>query len=302
MIRIDCSFLGISYNSPMQIRLLVLDIDGTLLNPSGQLTEPTIAAVRASVAAGCIVTLATGRRFRTAKPIADALGLELPILVQNGALIKDSLTGEVLYHRHLACVGATLAVEYLWNAGEQPIVYENAFLGEGVYTGPVERDGPINGPYFARNGDYRRCPTLRELLPSQSPLEVSAVNDAARLTAIAPGLVHPGFRIITTTYTSGAGFLEVLDAQCSKAEALHELARRFDVPMAQTMAIGDNLNDLELLAAAGVGVAMGNARPEVQAIARYVTASNAEDGVAQAITRHVTGPRLATVPGILSPD
>jgi len=284
------SFPATGYNLPMPVRLLVLDIDGTLLDPSGQLTVPTVAAVRAAVAAGCVVTLATGRRFRTARPIADALGLELPILVQNGALIKDSVTGEVLYHRHLSCAAAAVAIAYLWHAGLQPIVYENAFTGERVFTGPVERDGLVNGTYFARQPDhYLRSTNLDALIPTVAPLEVAAVDDAACVSSVAPGLAHPDLRLINTTYSNGAGFLEVLDAGCSKAVALYELARRLDVPIAQTMAIGDNLNDLELLAAAGIGVAMGNARPEVQAVARYVTSSNAEDGVAAAIARHVLG-------------
>jgi Cof subfamily protein (haloacid dehalogenase superfamily) len=274
----------------MRVRLLVLDIDGTLLDPAGQLTAPTVTAVRAAVAAGCVVTLATGRRFRTARPIAAALGLELPILVQNGALVKDSLTEEVLYHRHLSCTAAAVAIEYLWHAGLQPIVYENVFVGERVYTGPAERDGEVNGAYFARRpDDYLRCQTVEALVPTVAPLEVAAVDDAARLSAVAPGLIHPGIRLINTTYSGGDGFLEVLDAGCSKAEALHDLARRLNIPMAQTMAIGDNLNDLELLEAAGVGVAMGNARPEVLALAREVTASNADDGVAKAIARFVLG-------------
>ncbi|MGI8916108.1 MAG: Cof-type HAD-IIB family hydrolase [Chloroflexota bacterium] len=285
----------------MSVRLLVLDIDGTLLDPSGQLTALTVQAVRDAVAHGCIVTLATGRRFRTARPIADALGLELPILVQNGALIKDSRTGEVLYHRHLATAGATCAIQYLWEAGAQPIIYENAFLGEGVFTGPASRDGPVNGPYFDRYDGLQRHETMAALLPSEPPLEVSAVDDATRLKAIAPGLVHPGLRVITTTYSSSAGFLEVLDAQCSKGEALLALAHRFDIAMAQTMAIGDNLNDLELMMAAGIGIAMGNARPEVQAVADIVTDSNAEDGVAMAISRHVLG-RPVAGSRILSPD
>jgi hypothetical protein len=276
------------YNQAMRVRLLVLDIDGTLLDPSGQLTAPTIAAVRAAVASGCVVTLATGRRFRTARPIAAALGLELPILVQNGALVKDSVTEEVLYHRHLSCAAAVVAVEYLWHAGLQPIVYENAFVGESVFTGPIERDGEVTSAYFARRPeDYQRCKTVEALIPTVAPLEVAAVDDGARLSAVAPGLMHPGFRLINTTYSSGAGFLEVLDANCSKAGALHELARRMDIPIAQTMAIGDNLNDLELLAAAGIGVAMANARPEVLAVAEHATASNAEDGVAKAIARFV---------------
>lgn len=271
----------------MTIRLLALDVDGTLLDPAGSLTPRTAAAVQAAVAAGCIVTLATGRRFRTARPIAAMLGLELPILVQNGALIKDSLTGEVLYHRHLDVAAARDIVAYLWRAGAQPIVYENAFVGEWVYTGPEARDSAMNRRYFARNAEYVRCETLEELLPDEPPLEVATVDDVERVQALAPGIVRPGLRTIATTYSSSPAFLEVLDARCSKGEALRALAQRFDVPMAQTMAIGDNLNDLELIEAAGVSVAMGNARLEVQALARYVTGSNAEDGVAEAIARFV---------------
>ena len=269
---------------PVKVRLLVCDVDGTLLDPAGQLAPDTVAAVRAAVAAGCIVTLATGRRFRTAKPVADALGLALPILVQNGALIKDSRTGAVLFHHHLPSEAAALAIRYFWQAGAQPIVYENAFTGERLFTGPAERDGDDNRDYLSRNAELvRRC-TLPELLAGEPPLEVAILDAAERVQALVPGLAHPCLRSVPTGASKGGGaFLEVLAAECSKAEALRALARHFDVPMAATMAIGDNLNDLEILEAAGIGVAMGNAVPAVRAAARYATASNAEDGVAATI-------------------
>lgn len=281
----------------MKVRLLVCDVDGTLLDPAGQLTARTCGAVRAAVAAGCVVTLATGRRFRSAKPIADALGLELPILVQNGALIKDSVTEEVLYHHHLSVGAARFAVTHFWEAGVQPLVYENAFDGERVFAGPVARDGDANRAYLARNRQLVRCATLNELLPRAAPLEVAAFEQADVAAALTPGLIHADFRTHTLLYSNGTAFLEVLASGCSKATALRELARRLAVPIDATMAIGDNTNDLELLSAAGLGVAMGNASPQVMALARHITASNAEDGVAEAIARYVLEQPLEEVVG-----
>ncbi len=275
--------------------MLVCDVDGTLLDPSSQITPLTRAAVRAAVAAGCIVTLATGRRFRSAKPIADDLGLELPLLVQNGALIKDSLTGEILYHCHLPRDGAAVAVEYFWRSGAQPIVYENAFTGERLFTGPAERDNDLNRAYVTRNADLICRRALDALLPAEPPLEVAILDTAEQVAALAPALAHASFRTIATTNQNGSAFLEVLAPECSKAAALRELARHYGVPLEQTMAIGDNVNDLEVLTAAGIGVAMGNALPQVKAIAGHSTSSNSEDGVAEAIARFVLERPLAGV-------
>lgn len=281
----------------MNVRLLVCDVDGTLLDPTSQLTPLTKAAVRAAVAAGCVVTLATGRRFRTAKPIADALGLELPLLVQNGALIKDSVTGEVLHHCHLTTEAAAVAIQHFWQAGVQPIVYENAFSGERLFTGPAERDSDANRAYLGRNGELVRRSTLAELLDVAPPLEVAILDAYERVQPLSAGLAHPAFRTIpySSTTQSGVVFLEVLAADCSKAQALHALARHFDVPLSQTMAIGDNYNDIELLSAAGIGVAMGNAQPAIMAAARHVTGPNSADGVAEAIARFILKRPLASL-------
>src|SRR5262249_4708775 len=133
----------------MRYRMLVLDVDGTLVGPSRHVSPAVRAAVRAALSAGALVTLATGRWFRSAQPIAAELGLELPIILHNGALVKDSLPGEVLHHSHLPLPMAREAIALIERHGLQPIVYENAFGGELMVAGPAELDSPATARYLS---------------------------------------------------------------------------------------------------------------------------------------------------------
>lgn len=271
----------------MRYRMLVADIDGTLLTSQGTLTDATKEAVRAAVAAGCIVTLATGRRFASASPIADELGLELPIVLHNGALVKDSLTGEIFHHDHLSLEATELAITACVATGVQPILYENAFLGHGMFAGPEELDGPYAGPYLARAGDLlTRCPYDR-LLPTEPPLQLSAYDDEQKIAMLQQQLVFPECRTVTSPTTTGGHFLELLSAHSSKATGIAHLAQRFGLTMDEVVAVGDNFNDVEMLREVGLGIAMANAPEAVRRQAREVTASNDEDGVARVIERYI---------------
>src|SRR5207302_7675629 len=114
------------------IRMVVADMDGTLMGVGGHVTPRVRAAIRAAIASGVLVTLATGRWFRSAQPIAREIGIELPIILHNGALVKDSLTGEILDHCHLPLAMAEQAIAIIRAHGMQPIAYENVFDGEWV--------------------------------------------------------------------------------------------------------------------------------------------------------------------------
>jgi Cof subfamily protein (haloacid dehalogenase superfamily) len=292
----------------MDIRLLILDIDGTLLDLHGDISPATRQAVAAAIAHGCHVTLATGRRFRSALPIAAALGFDLPILVQNGALIKHSSTFEVLYHHHLDLAAAHQAVALLWEAGLQPIVYENVFQGDHIHAGPPERDTPAIRSYLDRTPEWLiRHATLTDLLLPHPPLEVMTFDDSHRLAGLDERFNIPGLRAITTMSRQGTSFLEILSHGCSKAQALHTLLRYFDISLAATMAIGDNYNDLELLQTAGWSVAMGNEPLAVQRHADAVTLDCDHDGVAVAIDQFILNGKLGLAQradhtsGILSP-
>lgn len=271
----------------MAYRLIVVDLDGTLLDPSSRITARTKKAIRAAAASGCVVTLATGRRFAAARPVAEGLGLELPIILHNGALVKDSVTGEILYHEPLPRGAAEEAVDAAVAYRVQPIVYENAGIGQGLFAGPSELDGPYAGPYLARAGSLLRRLPYHQLVPPELPTQMAIYDRAERIGCVEAALRHAGVRATTSITSSGGSFLELINAACSKATGIAHFARTLEISLSEVMAIGDNFNDVEMLREVGLGIAMGNAPEAVRRHARAVTGTNAEDGVAQAIEKYV---------------
>ena len=123
--------------------LLALDIDGTLLGPGGVLSERTREAVYAAGEAGWLVTLATGRRWGSTKPVADALGLQVPLISFNGALIRESLTGAILHYNPLPQESIAPLVSTLVARGLQPVLYQDIRAGDGFLTFIKRRSGVV---------------------------------------------------------------------------------------------------------------------------------------------------------------
>jgi Cof subfamily protein (haloacid dehalogenase superfamily) len=278
----------------MRYRMLVVDVDGTLIGRDRHVSPRVRAAMRAALDAGTLVTLATGRWFRSAQPIAAELGLELPIILHNGALVKDSLTGEVLDHCHLPLAMASAAIELIERHGLQPIVYENAFGGELMVSGPPDLDSPATARYLATKAVALRRVPRGQLALVDDPLELVVADTAERADPLLAELGEGPWRTVTSmsTLVPEARFVEILSPTCSKTNAIRHLAERCGVELAEVMAVGDNFNDLDMIEAAGLGVAMGNAPAAVRARADWVAPSVEEDGLALAIERFVlaTGP------------
>lgn len=275
-------------------RLLVIDIDGTLLDGRSTLGPRTREALRRAVAGGAIVTLATGRRTHSARSIITELGVGVPVILHNGALIYDTARDEVLYDHHLPLPVAREVVELIVAGGFQPVAYENAFRGERLFAGPPEHDSPLTALYLQNAGDVVVRRPYDVLLGDDDgdPLRLAVMDDAERVQELAARLESiPGCRALVNTTAlmtkHGGLVLEVLEADCSKGRALEHLARHFDVPLRQVLAIGDHYNDIEMLRAAGLGVAVANAPAEVLACADYVAPSNEEDGVAHVVERFI---------------
>jgi Cof subfamily protein (haloacid dehalogenase superfamily) len=273
----------------MRYRMLVVDVDGTLIGRDRRVSPRVRAAVRSALDAGALVTLATGRWFRSAQPVAADLGLELPIILHNGALVKDSLTGEVLDHCHLPLSMARAAIGLIERRGLQPIVYENAFGGELMVAGPAELDSPATARYLATKEVALRRAGRGELALVDDPLELVVVDTAERAEPLMAELAAGPWRTVTSmsTLVPEARFVEILSPRCSKTNAIRHLASRWGVDLAQVVAVGDNFNDLDMIEAAGVGIAMGNAPPGVRARADWVAPPVEEDGLAVAIERFV---------------
>lgn len=271
--------------------MLVADVDGTLMARNGHVSPRVREAVRAALAEGTLVALATGRWYRSAQPIARELGLDLPIILHNGALVKDLVTGEVLDHCHLPRAMAEQAIGIIRAHGLQPMVYENAFGGELLLTGPAELDSPFTARYLATKTEHLRRVPLADLALADDPIQLAVADTADRADPLIAELARGPWQTVTsmTLAAPEARFVEVLSPGCSKARAAARLAAAHGVAMSEVVAVGDNYNDLDLIEAAGLGVAMGNAPEGVRAWADAVVPTVDEDGLAVAIERYLLG-------------
>jgi len=268
-----------------KFKLVAVDLDDTLLSRDFQLTgrvRETIAAVRA---AGVHFTISTGRMYRSAVPFARELEINIPLITYQGALVKNSLSGDTLRDYPLPLHYAREIIARIHQLG----YHINAYLDDRLL---VERDTPEGRGYTAMAGveaevvgDFLefldRDPT-KVLVISEEPLLDRLKEE---LTPIYAGKVH--------IVKSKPHYLEFCHPCATKGEALAYLARYFEVKREAIMAIGDSYNDLEMLEFAGLGVSVANAREEVKKRSGYVTAASNGDGVVEALEKFVLEGRSA---------
>lgn len=266
----------------MSIRLLAIDLDGTLIDDTLQMTPRDQAAIKAAAAAGVHIVLATGRMFRSALPYAEQLGVDGPMINYQGAVVRDLRTGEVWYRCEL-----TIAMQQRVLAFAEPRdLHVNVYVDEEVYTARARPEADLYAriamvPYHAVgplsrwiSGDGTKM-VLVELNPQQVPQRM------AELEGWMSGMA--------TVTRSLEWFVEVVHPDVSKARALAIVAGRLRIPRTEVCAVGDNKNDQDMIAWAGFGVAMDTASAEVKAAAKYVTTTPARSGVADVIERFVLG-------------
>jgi Cof subfamily protein (haloacid dehalogenase superfamily) len=273
----------------MTIRLVGLDLDGTLLDPFGELSESVRVAVGALQRAGLAVVLCTGRRYRTALPMAQRLGLSGAMIVNNGVLVKDIESGKTLQHEFLAVdvFGQALA---LMREHGPPMVYIDSYhAGTDMITERVESAHPFQQEYLADNTEFSRIVEDLATAPPSQVIMLSAMADEESLLALqqrareALGARVHTHRLINKNYRGH--ILEFLSPSSGKWSALRKLAERAGVAPAEIAAIGDDSNDVEMIRNAGLGIAMGNAVEDARTAARQVVRSNAEGGAVEAIER-----------------
>ena len=272
-------------------RLLALDIDGTLLRSDKTISPRTLEALAEARRAGVKIVLVTGRRQPAARRIADQLGPDLDLVLHNGALIVEG--GAVLrclpLPRDLAlravAIGRSLCADpvlHCGHRGEGKLMVEGVAPSNTLLVYYLDRSHP----------DVLSVPRLDDAL-SEDPIQVmfgGAIAEMAALRARLEEALAGRVRIDRTVYpASGVQIIDVLRAGVGKAEALAFLQRRWSVGADETLAIGDNWNDQEMLAAAGLGLVMGNADPEMLRLGLGVLPTNDEDGVAVAVERHILG-------------
>ena len=266
----------------MAVKLFVSDLDGTML-PSGDIvSSENIAAVQCAVRAGITVTIATGRMFEAALPVAEALGVDVPIIAYNGALIK-SPSGHIYEEYALDPMLARDIITFAQARGWYIQSYSGGVLRYAVTCEEsrfYEDSQKITGKAVGRDGMLAYVTGNCKLLLVTEGRAVSEARAQMLLDAF-------GAHIGVTR--SADRLVEIVVKGVSKASALTALAAKLGITADETMAIGDAYNDLPMLKAAGKSVAMGNAFPEVKEEADYETLSCTENGLAAAIYTYVLG-------------
>lgn len=274
------------------IRLLALDIDGTLTDPNFQVSERNIAALRAAHESGVQVILATGRRHDYAMPIAQKIGIPLLLITSNGALVRSS-TGETHYTDRLSRETARQLIRHMDEfRGHAVLTFDRPANVPGNDSLILERADELNksvSRWLEVNLPYIKfVAPLEDALKDEDPLQAMYCGRVARMEEAQARLNQAAFRdkmtVLKTQYDHrDLCILDILSSECSKGHALRRWAEQHGIPREQVMAIGDNYNDLEMLEFAGLAVVMGNASEELKQNGWKVTASNAENGVAQAV-------------------
>ena len=269
------------------IRLLAVDIDGTLLDPGFQIPPANLQALQRAHGAGVEVVLVTGRRHTFALPIARQLGFDLWLISSNGAITR-SLRGE-LFHRDLLPAATARKV----------CGHMKSFRGNTVLTFDVETRGAlvlesdaevrqILGRWLGKNADFVQLVVPIEDALTTDPVQLMFCGPIARMKQALQALASGGFdseiTVLRTQYEHrDLSIVDVLNQGCSKGHALQRWARHRGIARDEVMAIGDNYNDVEMLEFAGRPVIMGNAAAELKQNGWAVTLSNAESGVAAAV-------------------
>jgi Cof subfamily protein (haloacid dehalogenase superfamily) len=265
----------------MNVRLIVCDLDGTLVGEDFALSPRTCEAVRRARARGIVVTLATGRAYPSVAGFARQLGVAAPLICYQGAQIR-TMEGALLYEATLPRQFLPEVIVYCQAGGWELAVYS----GDEIYQTTRLYDDGYYDRWFSL--PLHVVDDLLAALPGEpikciaiGPDRAAADRMERELTALAAGR----FQVMR----SHAWFVEGLGAGVSKGEAAARLAAQLGIAREQVMAIGDSGNDAPLVEWAGLGVAMGNASPDVRAVADVVAPSQAEDGAVWAIERYGLG-------------
>jgi Cof subfamily protein (haloacid dehalogenase superfamily) len=285
----------------MAISLLALDLDGTLLNGRGQISDRNRAAIESARATGVRVALVTGRRFRDTRPIALELGLDVPVISHNGALTKHAETLQTVAVLPLPLAAAREALRVGRDAGADALLSDDhEGLGTLVYDRLSGENAAVH-KYIAWarriHGEEEGQESVRQVESLEAYLDHAPVHLAFsgscakmdQLEEILHAELGPTVKILGTKYPEqDFTLIDVVNPAASKGAGVAATAAELGVSPDEIMAVGDNYNDLEMLLFAGTGVVMANAPLSLREIAGlHPTASNIEDGVALAIEQFI---------------
>ncbi len=272
--------------STAEIKLLIVDIDGTIAGKSNQVSERVKQAIKDAQAKGVRVGIATGRMYKSALRFHHEIGADFPVLAYQGAWIQNPATGKVHRHSPLPIASARELIDYF----EQPELFDklslHVYRDDSLYVREINIDTEL---YVERSGvEATAVGDLRTILTDRPTKILAMSEDVDLINSLLVNLQqrYPKDELHITT--SVPIFLEATSAGVNKGTAIDFIAKELlGITAENVLAIGDNYNDVEMLAYAGIGVAMGNAPSDVREKADWVAPDIESDGVAVAIEKFI---------------
>jgi Cof subfamily protein (haloacid dehalogenase superfamily) len=274
------------------VRLLAVDIDGTLLDSSGRLPDAHRAALHDAHGAGISVVLATGRAQHFALPVAQAVGVPVALIVNNGAVARNPGGRTILRHvLEREAVRAILAETHAFD-DSVAIVFDRQDDRQIVFE-RMDWSHPNRAGYYRKNRAFLARLRLNDAL-TEDPIQVmfnGSIDPMRRLaTSLRAMAIASRFTVAITEYEArDFALVDVNGPGCSKGSTLAGYATAHGIRREQVMAVGDNLNDLEMLDFAGVPVVMGNATTPLKSRGFPIVPAHDEGGLAVAIRRFALG-------------
>ena len=269
-------------------KLVAIDLDGTLLNMNKEISERNKKAILQAIEKGVKIVVCSGRVYTGARLYAKEIGSRDPVIACNGAVITDKIDGRIIYSDYMD-VEVSLKINSIC---QKHGVYYHVYAGDTMLT---EKLGFTSQKYYERN----------KSLPSEDRVDIEVVqNMEAKLKSIPDTvlkfvIVNDDLQLLRKVradmeqlqeidvMSSNFDNFEVMNKGVSKGSALAKLTDIYGIPAQQMIAIGDNENDVSMFEYAGMSIAMGNGEEIAKAAANYITASNEDDGVAQAIEKFI---------------
>jgi Cof subfamily protein (haloacid dehalogenase superfamily) len=278
-----------------RIELVALDLDGTLMGKERIISPRVRSAFERAISQGCLVTIATGRGFAPVVHFASELGINVPLICYQGALIRDHRDGTVIYS---ATVPMDVARDVIAFSQDRELNFQVYMDDDRAYVNqidtPASQVADMSGiPVIAVNdlAAWLSRPPLKLMFFEQEDLVPELVRDLR--------IRFDGYLQVVRSWDR---LVEATGPDISKGKALARLAAHLGVSQSATMAVGDQDNDVSMIAWAGLGVAMGDASPGARAVADVIAPPLSADGAAWAIERFILGEQAGSSERVEDPD
>jgi len=263
----------------LKYRMVAVDLDDSLLGDDLNISESNKKAIFEASNRGIVVTVATGRMYRSALPYIEQLRLDVPVITYQGGLIKNALSREVLYH---CPVPLEIAMEVIKKTSSDN-VYLQVYVDDEYYMEEYNEFSEL----YRINVGVAGIPvgSLNQFL-KEAPTKLLIIDEPSRILEMKEEYESLFGEILHVTI-SKPNYLEFTHRDATKGKALEYLAGILKIDQKEIIAIGDSYNDISMIEYAGLGVAMGNAQDEVKKHADFVASTNNEDGVAEVINKFI---------------